>query len=71
MGHYKQAIEAYDESLQIKPDDGDISCLKGSALSALGRREEAIATYKRALEIYNKIKPPHVVFAEAALVLLK
>ncbi|MBE9141068.1 tetratricopeptide repeat protein [Nodosilinea sp. LEGE 07088] len=53
LGHYEEAIAAYDAAITIKPDDHEVLYLKGVALGNLGRNEEAIAAYNAALAAYD------------------
>ncbi len=48
---YEAAIAAYDQALEIKPDDHNALTNKGVALVNLGRYEAAIAAYDQALAI--------------------
>ena len=48
---YDEAIQAYEEALDIDPDYPDAWLGLGEALSALGRREEADAAFGRAEEL--------------------
>ena len=47
----EEAIAAYDQALQIKPDKHEAWNNRGNALHDLGRCEEAIAAYDKALQI--------------------
>lgn len=49
-GQYERALQAYDEALQIHPDD--IHALRGRArsLMQMGRYEDALAAFNRAIE---------------------
>ncbi|MBF2093395.1 MAG: tetratricopeptide repeat protein [Synechococcales cyanobacterium K44_A2020_017] len=51
LREYEEAIAAYDQALDIKPDDHEVLNNKGIALRQLGRYEEAIAFYDQALAI--------------------
>ena len=48
---YKEAIQCYDKSLEIEPNDATTLNNKGLALRNLGRYEEAIQCYDKSLEI--------------------
>ena len=50
---FNEALESYDEALEIKPEYQDAWVNRGSALSNLGKYEEALKSYDEAL----KIKP--------------
>ncbi|OUL19000.1 hypothetical protein BV372_33705, partial [Nostoc sp. T09] len=45
------AIAAYEQAINIQPDQHEVWYNKGIALSALGRYEDAIVSYDKALEI--------------------
>ena len=49
-GRYDDALEAYESYAAALPDVAQPHCLKGDALAALGRFEEANLAYTRALE---------------------
>jgi tetratricopeptide (TPR) repeat protein len=51
LGRHEEAIEAYEESIRIKPDYNDAFYFKGLVLDKLGRHEEAIEAYKKNLEV--------------------
>jgi tetratricopeptide (TPR) repeat protein len=53
MGRYNEAVEAYRNALEIKPDEIEICYHLGSALTELKKYNEAIEIYKSAL----KVKP--------------
>ena len=48
---YEEGIAAFDQALQIKPDDYEAWYNRGIALDKLGRYEEAIAAFDQALQI--------------------
>ncbi|MDD2420789.1 MAG: glycosyltransferase [Heliobacteriaceae bacterium] len=50
MGQFVEAVETADEVLQTYPDYADLHFLKGYALSRLGRLEEAVTAYQKAIE---------------------
>ncbi len=58
QGQAAQALNALDSSLQRWPQEYRLHARRGDALSALGRRQSAIAAYRRALEL-----APAAVFA--------
>ncbi len=51
LDKYEEAIAAYDQALQIKPDLHEAWYNRGIAIDNLGRHEEAIAAYDQALQI--------------------
>jgi len=51
LQHYEQAIEKYNEALDLKPDFPPAFYNRGSAYSQLGQYERAIEDYDRALEL--------------------
>ena len=50
-GDFVGALAAYDQSLELRPDDYAILNNRGNALSELGRYGEALAAYDRSLEL--------------------
>jgi len=48
---YIKELETYDRATQIFPKEASFYFLKGTALESLGRDKEAIAAYRRALEL--------------------
>jgi tetratricopeptide (TPR) repeat protein len=46
---YQTALAHVDEALELDPANAEIYCLRGEALEALGRRDEALASYYRGL----------------------
>jgi tetratricopeptide (TPR) repeat protein len=51
---YVRALEEFDKSLEINPNDADIWSYKGSALYILGRYEEALDSFDKSLVINPK-----------------
>jgi tetratricopeptide (TPR) repeat protein len=51
MGKYKEAIECYDKSLKLNPDNAIDWNNKGAAFDELGKYDEAIECYDKALAI--------------------
>ncbi len=49
--HYREAIEHLDAASTLLPDQPNIEYLRGQALEALGRREEARKAYQRVREL--------------------
>jgi tetratricopeptide (TPR) repeat protein len=58
-GAYREALTRLDQLLAIRPDAFDALAVRGAALSAIGRHEEALTSYARALaarrtpQLYN------------------
>lgn len=50
-GNYDEALEIFDEVLSALPDDLATLTSQGHALKTAGRTEEAIASYRRAVEV--------------------
>ncbi|MGA9153759.1 MAG: tetratricopeptide repeat protein [Candidatus Nitrosopolaris sp.] len=53
LERYSKALQAFEESIKLKPDDFTVWKFKGEALACLGRHEEAILSFEMAI----KIKP--------------
>ena len=51
MERYSQALEAYAEAIELKPNNGDLWQKQGDVLFLLERFTPAIAAYNRALEL--------------------
>jgi tetratricopeptide (TPR) repeat protein len=51
MKRYQEAVEAFDAMLHIQPDFVDAYIHKGRALQELELYQDALAVFKRALEI--------------------
>lgn len=51
QGDYEQALTAYEQGLQIDPENVEALNGKGATLRALGRNEEALRAFTRATEI--------------------
>jgi tetratricopeptide (TPR) repeat protein len=49
VGKAAQGLPDAERSLELKPNDPDLLDTRGQIFEALGRREEAIADYRRAL----------------------
>lgn len=52
QGKYEKAISAYDEALQIVPEDADVLFSKGDALVKLGKTPEAMKCFEEATQQY-------------------
>jgi len=57
-GRIQEALSAFDQAVQLVPDDPRAQSLKGKALTMLGRNAEALPSLDKAIEL-----DPH--FAEA------
>jgi tetratricopeptide (TPR) repeat protein len=53
-GSYEQALQAYDKSIQIDPNNELAWINKANVLLRLNRTDEATDAYKKALDITNK-----------------
>jgi predicted TPR repeat methyltransferase len=64
-GALAQALDSYEHALRLRPDYAMAEHYRANALRALGRREEAIAAYRRARAL--GADPAGIAFALAAL----
>jgi predicted TPR repeat methyltransferase len=64
-GGLAAALDSYDHALRLRPDYAMAAHYRANALRALGRREEAIAAYRRAQQL--GADPAGIAFALAAL----
>jgi predicted TPR repeat methyltransferase len=64
-GGLAAALDSYDHALRLRPDYAIAAHYRANALRALGRREEAIAAYRRAQQL--GADPAGIAFALAAL----
>ena len=51
LSRHEEALEAYEESIRIEPDNNDSFYFKGLTLDKLGRHEEALEAYEKNLEV--------------------
>lgn len=51
QGKLDQALQAYDRSIQLKPDDAKTYYNRGLTLKALGRLQEAVQSYEKAIQL--------------------
>jgi len=51
-GRYQEAIQAYDQAINLNPQDAFLCCKKGDVLLKMKRYDEAIQTYNQAIKIY-------------------
>lgn len=51
LNQYTAALEVYEQSLQLAPDEAGIHSNRGNVLNDLGRYDEAIAAFDKALEL--------------------
>jgi Flp pilus assembly protein TadD len=66
-GYWQEALFRFERADQARPDDAEILNNMAVALEALGRYDDALAAYKRALEISSKstiIRRNYARFAE-------
>ena len=54
QGKYDEAIQAYDQAIQLKPNYDNAWYNKGVALKALGRTNESEAAFAKAKELSNR-----------------
>jgi predicted TPR repeat methyltransferase len=64
-GMLEQALDSYGQALQLRPDYAMAEHYRANALRALGRREDAVRSYRRAREL--GADPAGIGFALAAL----
>ncbi len=50
-GKYKEALEAYEKAIELKPEYAEAWASKGTVLSWLKRYEEALKAYEKAIEL--------------------
>jgi tetratricopeptide (TPR) repeat protein len=65
QGKLKEAVQAFDKAIQLKPDSAEAYSNRGNALKELGQVEHAVASYDDAVASYDQaiqLKPD---FAEA------
>lgn len=48
---YEEALHAYEQAAQLRPDRADLCYWQGNVLVALGQHERAIAAYQQTLEL--------------------
>ena len=53
QGKYEKAIAAYDNALNIVPDDADVLFNKGTTLVKLGKTPEAMKCFNTATQMYT------------------
>jgi tetratricopeptide (TPR) repeat protein len=51
---YDQAAECFRKAIELAPNSADYHCNLGNALRGQGKREDAIAAYRKAIELYQK-----------------
>jgi tetratricopeptide (TPR) repeat protein len=62
---YEEALRYADAVLKLKPDDLLTQMLRGSCLSRLGRREEALETLHQAVRHHQEVSEAHLMYGEA------
>ena len=65
QGKLQEAVQAFDEAIQLNPDSAEAYSNRGNALKELGQLENAAASYENAIASYDiaiQLKPD---FAEA------
>ncbi|MCZ6616504.1 MAG: tetratricopeptide repeat protein [Gammaproteobacteria bacterium] len=63
QGKLKEAIEAFDRSIELDPDSAEAYSNRGNAMKELGRSENTEKCYERAMASYDKaieLKPDFV-----------
>ena len=55
LGEYGLAVNDYDRTTELRPDDPSQYVLRGVALFALGRLEESVQNFDEAIELYNRM----------------
>jgi tetratricopeptide (TPR) repeat protein len=50
-GQYQQGLDAYDRAAKLAPTDANIQIQRGHILKTLGRRAEAMAAFRKSLEL--------------------
>lgn len=48
VGHYDDALKAYDDVLKVTPDNSNILLMRGHALKTMGRQQDAVGAYHAA-----------------------
>jgi tetratricopeptide (TPR) repeat protein len=51
FGHYQEALESFDEAIQIDPEYVELWVWRGVALASLKRYEEALTNFDKAIEL--------------------
>ena len=51
MERYNEALTAFDQALELRPDDDAAQANKGVALARMERYDEALAAFDRALKL--------------------
>ncbi len=57
LGHPNEALALYDRATQVAPSDKNAWCSRGLALLAIGRAEDALASFERALALDGDFEP--------------
>ncbi len=65
-GRMDDAVAAYREAVQLKPDHSEAHNNLGAALQALGQMEEANAAYREAIRLQRGPMPPPGIILEIA-----
>jgi Flp pilus assembly protein TadD len=60
QGLHQEALKAFDQGVQIKPDDAELWASRGATLTHLGRLEEALDCFDRC----DELLPNHAVVLE-------
>lgn len=54
LGRYNDAISDYDAAIALAPARGDIHFWKAQTYAVIGKKEEAVATFKSAAILFRK-----------------
>ena len=54
LGNFEEAIEGYDEYLELWPKDAEVIAIKAYVTSVMGENEEALDIYDESLKIDQK-----------------
>jgi len=67
MGRYEDALKYYNKVIELAPNNAGVYSNIGFVYSLLGRREDAIGSLKRAIEINRDFSLAHMVLARIYL----
>jgi serine/threonine protein kinase/tetratricopeptide (TPR) repeat protein len=55
QGEYSKAADAYQQAVKLAPNQPDLHANLGDALTKLGRQDDAVASYRRAIDEVKKL----------------